>query len=128
MDNCPENRTGFLSLPRELRDQIYSYWWEDRKDVHRNDDDGTWIPFEHPEKPAQPIRTKGVRTNRTIPKPSSPALLLNHPPRAEFLASAFHDLSLTLSIQHLAINEPCLAPWPCHRWTVPPTTLAHART
>ena len=128
MDNCLKNRTGFLSLPRELRDQIYSHWWADEERIHRNDDEGIWIPFEDPERPAHAMRIKRVRTNKTIPKHSWPALLLNHQTRSELLASAFHNLALTLTIEHLTIDEPCLAAWTPQQWAIPPTTLAYARS
>jgi len=128
MDDCHENRKGFLSLPRELRDQIYRHWWRDEERTHRNDDEGIWIPFEDPEMPVQPIRIKRMRTNKTIPKHAWPGLLLSHQIRNELLTSAFHKLSLSLTIQHLTINELCLAPWSSQQWTIPPTTLAHARS
>lgn len=118
-------RTGFLSLPRELRDHIYGYWWNDEE--HRyHDDDGTWIPFEDPEKPAQSTHITAWRINSTISKNYSQALLLNHQIASEFLSSVFKDLHLLLNIEHLAINE-SFAPWPLQSWTIPPLFLDNAR-
>ena len=117
--------TGFLCLPRELRDQVYQHWWNASEYCYR-DDEGTWIPFEDSDQPGQPLHVSGLRINRLIDKHCSQALLLNHQISAELLSSAFKDLHLTINVSHLAINE-ALAPWTLSSWGIPATALANAR-
>lgn len=118
-------RRGFISLPRELRDQIYEYWSNDEA-YRYHDDDGTWIPFEDPEKPAQCTQITTWRINNTLSRDYSQALLLNHQIASEFLSSVFSDLHLLLSIEHLAINE-SFAPWTLQSWNIPALFLDNAR-
>jgi len=120
-----KSTTGFLSLPRELRDQVYQQWWS-ASEYRYKDDDAIWIPFEDPNQPGQPFRVSGWRINRLIDKDHLHMLLLNHQISSELLSSAFKDLHLTISIEHLAINE-TLAPWTLSSWGIPPGPLAHAR-
>jgi hypothetical protein len=118
-------RTGFLSLPRELRDQIYRYWSNDEQYRYTNDE-GTWIPFEGPEKPAQSIRVTGWKVNHILDKDYAHALLLNHQVGSEYLSAAFQDLHLVLNIEHLSINE-SLPPWTLASWGIPRLFIENAK-
>ena len=120
-----KSTTGFLSLPRELRDQVYQQWWSASGYGHK-DDDVIWIPFEDPNQPGQPLRVSGWRINRVIDKDHLHTLLLNHQISSELLSSAFADLDLTLHISHLTINEALAAP-PLSTWALPAGALTHAR-
>lgn len=116
---------GFLTLPRELRDQIYGHWSKEEEYRHQKDE-GAWIPFEGSDKPAQYIRINAWRINSILDKNFSHGLLLNHQIALEFLSTAFKGLHLLLNIEHLAINE-TLAPWTLESWTIPALVLENAR-